>query len=135
MACAQGVHGGVQIVERVGPHARRRHSERAISIGCGRASPDRGPCVVCVVHIRVIQIAGDRPRLGILGDVLGGIAADDGGVIGACYGDRDGRCGCGTQWVRDGDANDNIRRITGGQIVKVARRVKAQRAVIDDRGA
>ena len=52
------LHGGIAVVERVGPDAGRRQRVAAVAVGAWCRRGDRGPGVWRVVDVGGVQIAG-----------------------------------------------------------------------------
>ena len=65
VADIERLHGGVAVVERVGPHAGGRHRVAAVAVGAGGRRADRRPGIVRVVDIGVVEIAGRGRRAGV----------------------------------------------------------------------
>jgi hypothetical protein len=90
------LHGGVGVVERVGPYPGGGELVAAEAVGARGRRTDRIPGVARVVHVRGVEIAGRGrcSRCAVI-DTAGldrsprGVAADHRGVVAAVDGDAD----------------------------------------------
>ena len=96
VAGAERLHGGIAVVQRVGPDAGRCQRVAAVAVGAGGRRADRGPGIARVVDIGGIEVAGRGRDARNAGTHAAGLdhaprrlAADHGGVVGAVDGDGD----------------------------------------------
>ena len=92
VATVERLYVAVLVVERVRPHAVRRHLERTVTAVALLGVVDRDEAVVRIIDVGIGERAGRVRRAVIvntgLGHRAGPGAGNDGGVVGAVNGDR-----------------------------------------------